>query len=92
MYKKIVLSNERYGITGTFFVDKNIYEKHYAMHPIRPEEALQNELSICYGYGVPVNDEMVEKVIKDEFDVANNLPKIINEARNIYSRITREMI
>lgn len=87
MYKKIALTNSRYGITGTYFISKEAYDKHHAMHPIRPEEALQNELSICYGHNTPVTTEMIEKVIDDEFEVAENIEGIIEEARELYGRI-----
>ena len=92
MNKEIILSNSRYGITGTFFINEDIYEKHHAMHPIRPEEALQNELSICYGHGTPVTSEMIEKVIEDEYEVANNIGNIIHEARKLYGGIQNQNI
>ncbi len=85
MYKEIILSNPRYGITGTFHINKELYEKHYAMHPIRPEEALQSELPVCYGHGTPVTEKMIEKVIEDEYEIANNIGNIINEARGKFA-------
>ncbi len=87
MLKRITLTNPRYGIIGSFYIKKEIYDKHCAMHPIRPEEALQSELSICYGYGTPVTEEMIERVIEDEFVVANNIEDIIRKARELYKNI-----
>jgi hypothetical protein len=50
----INLKNKRYGITGRFDISEDIWTKHLAMHPKRPEEALQNNLSVCYGINSPV--------------------------------------
>ena len=78
--KQIHLSNPRYGVTGFYYIDKTVYEKHYQMHKNRPEEALQNELSIIYGLGTPVTSEMIENVINEEYDEAKNLNKTIEKA------------
>ena len=84
----INLTNKRYGITGQFDIDKNIWLKHIKMHTKRPEEVLQHNLSVCYGINTPVTKEMIEKVIEDEYIESQNLPGIIAEARN-YGRYFR---
>ena len=55
-----------------------------AMHPKRPEEALQNNLSVCYGINSPVNGCMVEKVIEDEYRMRQSLSGIIAQVREMY--------
>jgi hypothetical protein len=77
----IDLSNPRYGITGKFDIKTDIWQKHLKMHPVRPEEALQNNLSVCYGLNVPVTAEMIGKVINDEYNMARELPDVIKRAR-----------
>ncbi len=79
----INLTNNRYGVTGQFDISRNSWIKHTEMHPKRPEEALQNNLSICYGINTPVTSSMIEKVIKDEYNESQNLTNKIMEARKI---------
>lgn len=77
----INLTNKRYGVTGQFDIARSYWLKHISMHPIRPEEVLQNNLSVCYGINIPVTSEMIEKVIKDGYRESQNLPDRITEAR-----------
>ena len=57
------------------------------MHPNRPEEALQNNLSIYYGTNTPVTSKMIEKTIENEYNKFQDLPKIITEARKKYEQL-----
>lgn len=75
------LINKRYGVTGKFNIAYSYWQKHTSMHPIRPEEALQNNLSICYGINASVTTEMIEKVIEDEYRESQNLPDRIMKAK-----------
>lgn len=84
----INLTNSRYGITGQFDISRSSWIKHTEMHPKRPEEALQNNLSICYGINTPVTNSMIEKVIEDEYNESQTLPNTIIEARKIYEQIS----
>lgn len=81
---KINLTNPRYGITGEFDISRSSWLKHQEMHPNRPEEALQNNLSVCYGINIPVTSEMIEKTIEDEYNKSQNMPEIIAETRRKY--------
>lgn len=78
---KIKLTNHRYGITGEFDISKSVWLKHQEMHPNRPEETLQNNLSVCYGINTSVTSEMIEKTIEDEYNQSQNLPNTIAKAR-----------
>ena len=71
MYKQIILSNPKYGVTGKFSIEKKYYDMHYSMHKIRPEEAFR----------------MIEKVILDEYNMASSLKSIVTEARKKYDFI-----
>ena len=84
---KINLTNPRYGITGEFDISRSSWLKHLEMHPNRPEEALQNNLSVCYGINVPVTSEMIEKTIEDEYNKCEDLPEIKTVARRKYEQI-----
>ena len=80
----INLTNKRYGVTGQFDIARSCWIKHTSMHPTRPEEVLQNNLSVCYGMNTSVTSEMIEKVIEDEYRESQNLPDRITEARKIW--------
>ena len=80
----INLTNKRYGITGQFDIARSCWIKHTSMHPTRPEEVLQNNLSVCYGMNTSVTSEMIEKVIEDEYRESQNLSDRITEARKIW--------
>lgn len=54
---------------------------HYSMHKIRPEEALQSNLTSCYGKDVDITSKMIEKVILDEYNMASSLKSIVTEVR-----------
>lgn len=82
----INLKNKRYGITGRFDIPEDIWTKHLVMHPKRPKEALQNNLSVCYGINSPVTSCMIEKVIEDEYRMYQSLPGIISKAREVYRK------
>ena len=82
----INLKNKRYGITGQFAISEDIWTKHLLMHPKRPEEALQNNLSVCYGINVPVTGCMIEKVIENEYRMCQRLPGIISQVREVYGQ------
>lgn len=83
----VVLTNERYGITGSFTIHTDIWQKHLSMHPKRPEEVLQHNLAVCYGINVThLTPNMIETVIEDEYKEALALPKIIDKARDIINR------
>ena len=83
----INLTNPRYGITGKYNISEDLWLKHREMHPKRSEEALQNNLSICYGHKTPITDEMVEAIIKDEYNEYKNLSGIVEEAREKYEHM-----
>lgn len=85
----INLTNKRYGITGTYDIDNISWSKHQLMHPKRSEEALQSNLSVCYGVNTPVTNKMIEKVIEDEYIVYRNLPDIVMKAREEYKQLRR---
>lgn len=87
MYKQIILSNPKYGVTGKFNIEKKYYDMHYSMHKIRPEEALQSNLTSCYGKDVDTTPKMIEKVILDEYNMASSLKSIVTEARKKYDFI-----
>ncbi len=80
----ITLANKRYGITGTFAIHTDIWQKHLSMHPKRPEEVLQHNLAVCYGINIThLTPKMIETVIENEYKEALALPKVINKARNM---------
>ena len=83
----INLTNPRYGITGTFDIARSSWLKHQEMHANRSEEALQNNLSVCYGINTPVTTKMIEKTIEDEYNKMQNLLETITEARKKYGQI-----
>lgn len=87
MYKTIKLTNPKYRIVGEFIVEKKYYDMFYAMYRVRPEEALQDILLTCYGTNVQITNEMVEKVIEDEYDIVSSLDDIIGEARKIHANM-----
>lgn len=88
----INLENSRYGVTGQFDIPKSSWLKHTSMHPVRPEEALQNNLSVCYGINVPVTDAMIEKVIDDEYNKSQDLVNVIAEARKCLNTLSKRCI
>ena len=80
-YKRIKLTNPKYGVTGTFNIKKKYYDMHYSLHKIRPEEALQSNLTSCYGKEVTITQETIERVILDEYNMAKSLPTMILKAK-----------
>ena len=86
-YVIIHLRNRRYGMTGRFKIDQVLWLKHRSMHSVRPEEALQNNLAVCYGTDTPVTTEMIEKVIEDEYRIRQDLPNIMVKARKKYENL-----
>ena len=85
----INLCNKRYGITGQYEIAEDIWLKHISMHPVRPKEAMQNNLSACYGINTPVTSEMIEKVIEDEYRHWQDLPDTIMKARMKYEQLQK---
>ncbi len=82
----IHLTNPRYGVTGDFDIKRSSWAKHTLLHTKRPEEALQHNLSVCYGSDVSITSEMIEKTIDDEYNGYNRLPQLIAQARHEYGR------
>lgn len=85
----INLNNKRYGITGQYEIAEDMWLKHISMHSVRPEEALQNNLSVCYGNNMPVTSEMIKKVIEDEYRHYQDLPDTIMKARKKYEQMQK---
>lgn len=88
----INLRNKRYGITGQYEIAEDIWLKHTSMHNVRPEEALQSNLSIYYGRNIPVTSEMIEKVIEDEYRQYQDLPEMIMKAKMKYEMMQKSNI
>ncbi len=85
----INLKNKRYGITGQYEIAEDMWLKHISMHTLKPEEALQNNLSVCYGIITPVTSEMIKKVIEDVYRHWQDLPNTIMKARKKYEQIQK---
>lgn len=73
----LVINNIEYEI------DRDIWEKHIRMHPIRPMDALTHNLRVAGGKA-PYTSEKIEKVILDEYNVCVNMSSILNKAEKIY--------
>lgn len=52
---------------------------HYSMHKIRPEEALQSNLTSCYGKDVDIIPKMIKEVILNEYNMASSLNLLLQK-------------
>lgn len=64
-------------------IDSEVWEKHVAMHPIRPMDVLAHNLRVAGGKA-PYTSEIIEKVILDEYNMHINFSSILNKAEKIY--------
>ena len=85
----INLCNKRYGITGQYEIAEDMWLMHISMHSVRPEEAMQNNMSVCYRKNMSVTSEMIEKVIEDEYRHWQDLPDTIMKARMKYEQLQK---
>lgn len=73
---KLIIHNKIYNISDL------IWEKHLAIHPVRPKDALLNNIDVVLDNTFSEAD--IEKLIIDEFNVHSNFGNIVAEARNMY--------
>ena len=88
----INLRNKRYGITGQYEIAEDIWLKHTSMHNVRPEEALQSNLSIYYGRNIPVTSEMIEKVIEEMMNEMLSVLNINNKSKTFIEPQAQETV
>ena len=75
----IVINNKPYSIK------KAMWEKHLAMHPVRPVDALASSLYVMYGerqYDV----HEIEKLINDEYNMSIEFGNTVIRAEELYAK------